>query len=167
MVARGTPFCGVLFVGLMLTPDGPKVLEYNVRFGDPECQVLMARLKSPLAPLLSSLLARQPSQAQWYSRSAMTVVLAAEGYPGLYAKGAPISVPQVEDSAGFGTASNHLIHAGTALVDGKLVTNGGRVMNAVGAGETLQEARDAAYSLAEEVTWPGRFYRRDIGWRAL
>ena len=152
MVRRGTPFNGVMFVGLMLTEQGPKVLEYNVRFGDPECQVLMKRLKSPLLPLLKG-----EGEAQWHNTAAMTVVLAAEGYPGVYEKGRAISAPDTDD----------LIHAGTKLSDGQLVTSGGRVMNAVGSGATLQNARDAAYALAEQVSWDGMFYRRDIGWRAL
>jgi len=161
MAARGKPFTGVLFVGLMLTAAGPRVLEYNVRFGDPECQVLMTRLKSPLAPILQYLLAGEVCTPEWHGAAAMTVVLAAEGYPGAYKKGDPIQTPAVLP------AQTHLIHAGTKLEDGQLQTNGGRVINAVGQGVGLQEARDAAYALAEQVTWPGRFYRNDIGWRAL
>lgn len=161
MAARGKPFTGVLFVGLMLTADGPKVLEYNVRFGDPECQVLMTRLKSPLAPMLQDLLAGKVSAPEWHEAAAMTVVLAAEGYPGAYRKGDLIQIPTTLPP------QTHLIHAGTKLSNGELQTNGGRVVNAVGQGPTLQDARDAAYTLAEQITWRGRFYRNDIGWRAL
>ena len=152
MAAQGMAFYGVLFVGLMLTDDGPKVLEYNVRFGDPEGQVLLARLQSDLLAVLT-----QQSAPKWHAGAAMSVVLAAQGYPGAYATGQPITAPK----------SAHLLHAGTKLVDGQLVTNGGRVMNAVGTGDTLAEARAAAYGLAEQVSYEGRFYRKDIGWRAL
>ena len=141
----------------MLTADGPKVLEYNVRFGDPECQVLMPRLKSPLLPLLTG----QSDAVVWHEAAAMTVVLAAAGYPGAYEKGLPIQVPE---EAPPGT---HLIHAGTRVDEGQLQTSGGRVMNAVGQGPDLHAARNQAYALAEQVSWPGMFYRKDIGWRAL
>ena len=161
MVARGTPFCGVLFVGLMLTPAGPRVLEYNVRFGDPECQVLMARLKSPLVPLIQTLQRGTTPQVAWHDRAAMTVVLAAAGYPGAYKTGHPIKLPARTPS------QSHLIHAGTRLQDGHLKTAGGRVLNAVGQGPTLSAARAAAYALADQVQWPGKVYRRDIGWQAL
>lgn len=161
MVDQGMPFSGVLFVGLMLTPDGPKVLEYNVRFGDPECQVLMARLTSPLLTLLQAVMAGQTATPTWSDEAALTVVLAAEGYPGGVEKGRPIDLPKADLSGA------HLIHAGTKLENGQLTTNGGRVMCAVGQGADLQEAKTAAYELAEATTWQGRFFRRDIGWRAL
>ena len=157
MVRRGTPFNGVLFVGLMLTAQGPKVLEYNVRFGDPECQVLMARLKSPLLPLLLG----TAGPVDWHEACAMTVVLAAEGYPGPYEKGRAIRLPNCLPEG------THMIHAGTRQRRGVLETDGGRVMNAVALGATLKDARDGAYALAEQMRWDGRFYRADIGWRAL
>ncbi len=160
MVARGTPFCGVLFVGLMLTPAGPRVLEYNVRFGDPECQVLMARLKSPLIPLIQALMDGTIPQVSWHNRAALTVVLAAAGYPGAYELGQPIDLPAQIPS------QSHLIHAGTQFQDGQLTTAGGRVLNAVGQGPTLSAARAAAYALVDQVKWTGRFYRRDIGRQA-
>ena len=159
LAARGKPFTGVLFAGLMLTADGPKVLEYNVRFGDPECQVLLARLASPLVPLLQALLAGRPCQPQWDEAAALAVVLAAQGYPNSYDKGDPIHRPDMVPP------NSQLIHAGTRWADGQLQTNGGRVMNAVGKGQRLHDARAAAYVLAEQVTWRGRFYRKDIGWR--
>lgn len=161
MCNRGTPFCGVLFVGFMLTPNGPKVLEYNVRFGDPECQVLMARMKSPLLPIINGLLSGETISPVWDDCAAMTVVLASAGYPGAYEKGELIELPDTIPSGA------HLVHAGTALEDGMLVTSGGRVINAVGVGETLQDARAAVYELAKKVKWSGKFFRSDIGWQAL
>ena len=173
MSKRGTPFSGVLFVGLMLTTSGPKVLEYNVRFGDPECQVLMARLKSPLIPLIQSVLKAAPSpegdapenanpfQIEWHDQAAMTVVLAAAGYPGPYEKGAKIDLPTSIPE------QSHVIHAGTKRVNDILQTNGGRVINAVGLGQDLEAARDQAYALAKTIHWDGRFFRNDIGWRAI
>ena len=161
MVRRGEPFSGVLFVGLMLTPDGPKVLEYNVRFGDPECQVLMTRMKSPLLPIIQGVLSGKMPDVERYDEAAMAVVLAAEGYPGPHEKGRSINVPETLPEG------SHVIHAGTRLSDSTLETNGGRVINAVAAGSDLQTARDRAYDLAEQIKWEGRFYRTDIGWRAL
>ena len=161
LVARGTPFCGVLFAGLMLTADGPKVLEYNVRFGDPECQVLMARLKSPLIPLIRALMKDLNPKVEWHDQAAMAVVLAAKGYPSAYAKGDVINLPaQIPDQS-------HLIHAGTQQKGDKLLTAGGRVMNAVGYGATLHEARDKAYTLTDQIHWNGQFFRRDIGWQVI
>ncbi|MBS0233144.1 MAG: phosphoribosylamine--glycine ligase [Proteobacteria bacterium] len=165
MAARGTPFKGVLFAGLMITATGPKLIEYNVRFGDPETQVLMMRLKSDL---LAALLATtdgvlQNFDMRWSDDAALTVVMAAKGYPGTPEKGTEIkglelakAVPNVE-----------IFHAGTRRDGDRIVADGGRVLNVTGRGKTVQEARDAAYAAIAKIDWPGGFYRRDIGWRAL
>jgi phosphoribosylamine--glycine ligase len=166
MVRRGTPFRGVLFAGLMITEQGPKLIEFNVRFGDPECQVLMLRLKSDLLPAL--LAACQGELAnfalRWEEDAAILVVMAAEGYPGTPRKGTEIrgleraaQIPGVQ-----------VFHAGTARdAEGRLVAHGGRVLGIGATGKTLREARDAAYAAVDAVDWPEGFCRRDIGHRAL
>jgi phosphoribosylamine--glycine ligase len=166
MKRRGTPFRGVLFAGLMLTAQGPKLIEFNVRFGDPECQVLMLRLRSDL---LAALLAACDGELarfdlRWEKDPAIIVVMAAEGYPGTPRKGTEIrgleAAAQVKGAQVF--------HAGTARrEDGALVADGGRVLGVCATGPTLRDARDAAYAAVEAVDWPGGFCRRDIGWRAL
>ncbi len=165
MAARGMPFKGVLFAGLMITATGPKLIEYNVRFGDPETQVLMMRLKSDL---LSALLATTDGvlanfDLRWSDDAALTVVMAANGYPGTPQKGTEIkgldqarAVPNVE-----------IFHAGTRRDGARLIADGGRVLNVTGRGKTIAEARDAAYAAIAKIDWPGGFYRKDIGWRAL
>ncbi|WP_372622360.1 phosphoribosylamine--glycine ligase [Falsiroseomonas sp.] len=166
MAGRGTPFRGVLFAGLMLTQAGPKLIEFNVRFGDPECQALMLRLRSDLLPALLAACDGELSRfdLRWEPTPSLVVVMAAEGYPGTPRKGSEIrgleraaQVPGVQ-----------VFHAGTARrEDGALVADGGRVL-AIGAiGATLRAARDAAYAGVDAVEWPGGFCRRDIGWRAL
>jgi phosphoribosylamine--glycine ligase len=166
MAKRGTPFRGVLFVGLMLTEAGPRLIEFNVRFGDPECQVLMLRLQSDL---LSALVAACDSELdrfslRWSKEAAMVVVMAAQGYPGSYVKNSVIE--GLEDAARIPGAQ--VFHAGTARrEDGALVSTGGRVLGVAGTGASLQEARDAAYAAVDAVRWPDGFCRRDIGWRAL
>jgi len=166
LAADGLAINGTLFVGLMLTPDGPKVLEYNVRFGDPETQVLLPLAADDLVPVLyqtaqGTLSSSGPLPVK--DAAAMVVVLASAGYPGSYAKGEPIRLPAEDDPA-----RAHVIHAGTQQdATGQLVTSGGRVLGAVGLGPTLQIARDTAYSLADAVTFPGKTLRRDIGWREL
>lgn len=167
MKAEGRPFVGVLFAGLMITPAGPKLIEFNVRFGDPECQTLMRRLKSDLAPVL--LLAAQGNLAGapkivWDERPAVTVVYAAQGYPDEPLKGSVIrGLPQanaVEDVVVF--------HAGTRVdSDGLLRADGGRVLNVTATGATLRDAVNAAYEGVGRIDWPGGFCRRDIAWRAL
>ena len=167
MKAEGVPFVGVLFAGLMITPAGPKLIEFNVRFGDPECQTLMRRLKSDLAPVL--LLAAQGNLAGapkvvWDDKPAVTVVYAAQGYPDEPLKGSVIrGVPQanaVEDVVVF--------HAGTRVdSDGLLRADGGRVLNVTATGATLRDAVNAAYEGVARIDWPGGFCRRDIAWRAL
>jgi phosphoribosylamine--glycine ligase len=165
MARRGMPYTGVLYAGLMIAGGRARLVEYNVRFGDPECQVLMMRLGAQALDLILAcaegrLAGARPSYADDH---ALTVVLAARGYPGTPAAGTPIGgldgVPE--------SSTQILFHAGTALADGKLVAAGGRVLNATGRGATLAEARARAYALAEAVDWPGGFFRRDIGWRAL
>jgi phosphoribosylamine--glycine ligase len=147
----------------MITKKGPELIEYNVRFGDPECQVLMMRLKSDLLPLLLACANGTLDQvsAEWSDDAAITVVMASRGYPGSYRKNTPIlSLPQ----AGEG---EKVFHAGTALKDGALVATGGRVLNVTATGATVGEARDRAYALADKVEWDNGFCRRDIGWRAI
>ncbi len=165
MAARGMPFKGVLFAGLMITATGPKLIEYNVRFGDPETQVLMMRLKSDL---LAALLATTDGvlanfDLRWSDDAALTVVMAANGYPGTPQKGTEIkgldlarAVPNVE-----------IFHAGTRRDGARLIADGGRVLNVTGRGKTIAAARDAAYAAVAKIDWPGGFYRKDIGWRAL
>ena len=163
MAEMGTPFSGVFFAGLMITAKGPELIEYNARFGDPECQVLMMRLKSDLLPLLYATATGTLDQvsAEWIDDPALTVVLASKGYPGGYEKNTPIAAVPAE------TAGAKIFHAGTALKDGKLVATGGRVLNATATGKTVAEAQARAYALVDEVAWENGFCRRDIGWRAI
>jgi len=163
MAESGHPFSGVFFAGLMITAKGPELIEYNVRFGDPECQVLMMRLKSDLLPLLLACANGTLDQvnAEWSDDAALTVVMASKGYPGSYAKNTPISaLPADADGA-------KVFHAGTALKDGALIATGGRVLNITATGKTVSEAQKRAYALAGQVRWENGFYRSDIGWRAV
>lgn len=159
-------FQGVLFAGLKLTPAGPKVLEYNVRFGDPECQVLMPRLKSDLVPLLHACATGRLEEVEppeWDPRPAVTVVLASAGYPGSYEKGVPIyGLEDVEESEDL-----CVFHAGTAEQDGQIVTAGGRVLAITALGEDLHDARARAYAAVEQIEFEGKTFRRDIGEAAL
>lgn len=164
MHARGHPFKGILYAGLMITDKGPELIEYNVRFGDPECQVLMTRLQSDLLELMmgaseGSLLEHE---AQWSDDHALTVVLASKGYPGSYTKGTEIS--GVADAEANGAV---VFHAGTAEDDGKLLATGGRVLNVTALGSSVTEANAKAYSAVEKINWENGFCRRDIGWRAV
>lgn len=165
MARRGTPFQGVLYAGLMIKDGQPRLVEYNVRFGDPECQVLMMRLGAQALDLMHAAAEGRLGEARvnWADDHALTVVMAAQGYPGAYEKGSVINglddLP--EDS------SHMVFHAGTKAQDGQVVASGGRVLNVTARGATLQEARDNAYAMVEAIDWPGGFYRRDIGWRAL
>lgn len=165
MARRGTPYHGVLFVGLMIKDGQPRLVEINVRFGDPECQVLMMRLGAQVLDLLLACSEGQLLEAQvnWANDHAMTVVMAAKGYPGAYEKGSVIRGLEAlsEDSV------NMTFHAGTAVKDGRIIASGGRVLNVTARGETLQEAATRAYGLVNRIDWPGGFCRRDIGWRAL
>ncbi|CAN6678396.1 unnamed protein product [Malus baccata var. baccata] len=169
MSAEGCKFVGVLYAGLMIEKKSglPKLIEYNVRFGDPECQVLMVRLESDLAQVLLAACRGQLSKVSlnWSTGSAMVVVMASKGYPGSYEKG---SVIRNLDEAEAVAPSVKVFHAGTALdLDGNLIAAGGRVLGVTAKGIDLKEARDRAYQGVEEINWPGGFYRRDIGWRAL
>ncbi|KGJ21011.1 phosphoribosylamine--glycine ligase [Paracoccus sanguinis] len=165
MARRGTPFQGVLYAGLMIENGRARLVEYNVRFGDPECQVLMMRLGAQALDLVHACAEGRLAEmtVNWADDHALTVVLAAEGYPGDVQKGSVIGglegLPE--------TATQMLFHAGTAAQEGRVVANGGRVLNATGRGATLAEAQARAYALADAVDWPEGFYRRDIGWRAL
>ena len=165
MAEMGRPFKGVLFAGLMIDKDGPKLLEYNTRFGDPECQVLMMRLKSDLLPALMA--SRDGALAhfdlRWHDEAALTVVMAARGYPGAYDKGSEIR--GLDKAAKLPGVT--VFHAGTAHKDGKIVATGGRVLNVTATGKTVAEAQKRAYEAVDAIDWPGGFCRRDIGWRAV
>ncbi|HWJ89181.1 MAG TPA: phosphoribosylamine--glycine ligase [Pelagibacterium sp.] len=164
MARRGTPFSGVLFTGLMVTADGPKLIEFNTRFGDPECQVLMMLLDSDLLDILDAT-ARGTLRnvtPKWKVAMALTVVVAANGYPGAYEKNTVIANAENLDSD-----TVRVFHAGTVRRDGQLLANGGRVLNVTAIGDTVEEARQRAYAAVDAIDWPEGFCRRDIGWRAL
>lgn len=165
MAERGMPYQGVLYAGLMIKDGQPRLVEYNVRFGDPECQVLMMRLGAQALDLMQAAAEGRLAETQvnWADDHAITVVMAAEGYPGNYKKGYEIKGLEAlpEDS------SNMVFHAGTKAEAGKMQAVGGRVLNVTARGDTLQEARDRAYAMVDGVDWPQGFFRRDIGWRAL
>jgi phosphoribosylamine---glycine ligase len=168
MARRGTPYRGLLYAGLCLTKAGPRVVEFNARFGDPETQVVLDRLATPLAPLLHAAAtgdlaaaASTTGQPRWHPGAAVVVVIAAEGYPAAPVKGDKIFYPERAVVPGPGTG--YLLHAGTATdAEGALVSAGGRVLNAVGSGPDIAAARDAAYALAAEVQMRGGWYRGDI-----
>ena len=165
MAAAGTPYSGVLFAGLMLTADGPKLIEYNARFGDPECQVLMMRLESDLLELLLATAEGRLAKAApptFSDRAALTVVMAANGYPGTPAKGGVIGGTEAAEAAGA-----KVFQAGTALRDGSLIANGGRVLSVTALGATVAEARERAYAAVKAIDFPTGFCRRDIGWREI
>jgi phosphoribosylamine---glycine ligase len=165
LARAGAPYKGTLFAGLMITKDGPKLIEYNVRFGDPECQVLMLRMMSDLVP---ALMAARDGQLKsfdlrWYPDAALTVVMAAKGYPGNYNRGSIIegldAAAQVEGV--------EIFHAGTKADGDKILANGGRVLNVCARGKTVREAQTRVYAAADRIKWPDGFCRRDIGWRAI
>jgi len=165
MAAEGAPYKGVLFAGLMVKDGEPKVLEYNVRFGDPECQVLMARMNSDV---LEALLAcaegtLKDTKITWKKSTALVVVMAADGYPGKYAKGTHIN----NLDAANAIKGVDVFHAGTKLKDKKVVSNGGRVLGVTAIGKTVKEAQEKAYEAVDAIDWPEGFCRRDIGWRAI
>ena len=164
MAEIGAPFSGVLFAGLMITEEGPQLIEFNTRFGDPECQVLMMRLKEDLLVLLNAAADGQLAHvsARWRDDPALTVVMAAKGYPGTPQKGSVIR--GLDEAAATGA---EIFHAGTALRDGELVANGGRVLNITAMGKTVAEAQANAYAAVDRIDWPDGFCRRDIGWRAV
>jgi phosphoribosylamine--glycine ligase len=165
MKAMGAPYKGVLFAGLMITAEGPKLIEYNVRFGDPECQVLMLRLMSDLLP---ALLASRDGvlksiDLRWHPEAALTVVMAAQGYPGPYAKGSVIEgLDEAAAVEGVG-----IFHAGTKHEGARILADGGRVLNVSALGKTVREARTRAYEAIARIHWPEGFCRHDIGWRAV
>ncbi|MGZ2257002.1 phosphoribosylamine--glycine ligase [Roseobacter sp. A03A-229] len=165
MVKQGTPYQGVLFVGLMIQDGQPRLVEYNVRFGDPECQVLMLRLGAQVLDLMQACAEGRLTEAQvnWAADHAMTVVLAAEGYPGAYEKGSVIRGLETvaEDS-------RHMVfHAGTGRASGEFIATGGRVLAVTARADSLQAAHDSAYAMVDKINWLEGFCRRDIGWRAL
>ena len=165
MARRGTPFQGVLFVGLMIKDGQPRLVEYNVRFGDPECQVLMMRLGGQLLDLLLACAETRLKEVQvnWADDHALTIVMAAKGYPGSYEKGTLIN-----GLDGCPEDSKHMIfHAGTARINGQVTAAGGRVLAVTARGDSLADAHARAYGMVEKVDWPDGFYRSDIGWRAL
>ena len=168
MKKDGTPFQGVLFAGLMVVNGEPKLIEYNIRFGDPECQPMMMRLESDLVDLLlatdKGTLADYKDKVRWSDKAALCVVMAAKGYPGKYEKGTEIKNTNV-----LNTIDNaHLFHAGTMRDNsGSLVGSGGRVLGVTGIGETIVEAQNNAYKAVDMIDWPEGFCRRDIGWRAI
>jgi phosphoribosylamine--glycine ligase len=165
MQQMGMPYRGVLYLGVMITADGPKLYEYNARFGDPETQVLMLRMKSDIVP---ALVASRDGMLKnfdlrWHDDPALTVVMAANGYPGAYAKG---SVIEGLDAAAA-IEGVEIFHAGTKRDGGRLLANGGRVLNVTALGRTVAEAQARAYAAVDKIRWPGGFCRRDIGWRAV
>ncbi len=166
MQAMGAPFKGVLFAGLMITPAGPQLIEYNIRFGDPECQPLMLRLKSDLVPALIAACdgVLKSFDLRWHDDAALTVVMATKGYPGAFAKGSIIA--GLDDAAAI--EGVEIFHAGTApSADGRLAANGGRVLGVSAIGRTVAEAQARAYAAVDKISWPDGFCRRDIGWRAV
>jgi phosphoribosylamine--glycine ligase len=165
MQAMGSPYKGVLYAGLMITRQGPKLIEYNARFGDPETQVLMPRLMSDLLPaLLASRDGMLKSfDLRWYDTAALTVVMAAKGYPGDYVRGTMIE--GLADAAAVEDVE--IFHAGTKAEGGRILANGGRVLNVSATGQTVREAQARAYAAIARIRWPEGFYRRDIGWRAV
>lgn len=163
MKDRGTPFQGVLFLGLMLTQKGPKILEYNVRFGDPETQVVMKRLKSDLLPILWACTEGRLSEVQleWKKEVSVCVVMAAPGYPLAYDKGIPIHLPELQNQ------DSVIFHAGTEISKGQILSSGGRVLGVTSEATTLQQAREKVYALVDQIDFPKAHYRRDIGIKGL
>lgn len=162
MTAHDMPYSGVLFAGLMLTEQGPKLIEYNARFGDPECQVLMTRFSGDLASLMLAVAKGELAAADtptFAGETALTVVMAANGYPGTPQKGGAISLDRVEGAKVF--------HAGTSTRDGRLYASGGRVLNVTAKGADVTEAQTAAYAAVDAIDFPTGFCRRDIGWREV
>ena len=165
MREKGCPYQGVLYAGLMITAQGPKLIEYNARFGDPECQVLMLRLKSDLVPALLAAAdgVLKTFDLRWADDAALTVVMAANGYPGDYAKGSVIE--GLDEAAAV--EGVEIFHAGTRQQGGRILASGGRVLNVSAVGKTVGEAQAYAYAAVDKIRWPGGFCRRDIGWRAV
>jgi phosphoribosylamine---glycine ligase len=165
MGERGTPFKGVLYAGLMIKDGAPKLIEYNVRFGDPEAQALMLRLKSDLLPALLAVAEGRLADVKldWHDDASLCVVMAANGYPGAYAKGSEI---RGLEKAG-NDPSVQIFHAGTRREGARILADGGRVLGVTARGSTIAEAKARAYAAIDKIDWPGGFFRRDIGRRAL
>lgn len=165
MADRGTPFKGVLYAGLMITDSGPQLIEYNVRFGDPECQPMMMRLKDDILMLMKAAVdgLLWTMSARWHDETALCVVMATKGYPGPYPKGSPIG----NLSAAGAIRGVEIFHAGTALIDGRLVADGGRVLGVTALGSSVRDAQEKAYLAVDLIDWEDGFCRRDIGWRAV
>ncbi len=163
MRAEGMPYSGVLYAGLMLTATGPQLIEYNCRFGDPECQVLMTRFEGDLAAVMLACAKGELAgvEAGFDAKTALTVVMCAIGYPGTPEKGGAIDLGASEEDGA------KVFHAGTKLVDGALVANGGRVLNVTASGANVTEAKAAAYEAVAKVDFPSGFYRSDIGWKEV
>jgi phosphoribosylamine--glycine ligase len=163
--AMGSPYKGVIFAGIMVTKDGPKLVEYNARFGDPECQVLMLRMMSDIVPALIACADGQLKNfnLRWFDDAALTVIMATKGYPGDYGKGSVIG--GLDEAAKI--EGVEIFHAGTASKDGRIVANGGRVLNVCALGRTVTEAQTRAYQAVDRIDWPEGFCRRDIGWLAV
>ena len=161
----GSPYVGILYAGLMIKDNEPKLIEYNVRFGDPECQVIIPRLENDLVELLVNVKEKNLDnyKLKWKENFAITVVLVAKGYPENYETGDEIKgLDAIENIDGV-----EIFHAGTKIKDNKIITSGGRVLNINGYGENLSDAKEKAYNLVKKINWPGYYYRKDIGWRAL
>lgn len=165
LAADGHPFVGILYAGLMMTADGPRVLEYNTRFGDPECQPLLMRLEGDLPSVMLACVEGRldPASLSYTPRTALGVVVAAKGYPGSYPKGMPIAGLDEADAL----PGVKVFHSGTSLKDGKIVSNGGRVLCVTALGDTLAEARDAAYAALKKIAMPDSQYRSDIGQKGI
>jgi phosphoribosylamine---glycine ligase len=163
--AMGSPYKGVLYAGVMVTKDGPKLVEYNARFGDPECQVLMLRMMSDIVPALIASADGQLKNfsLRWFDDVALTVIMATKGYPGDYGKGSVIE--GLDDAAKV--EGVEIFHAGTRADGGKILANGGRVLNVCATGCTVTEAQQRAYQAVDRIKWPDGFCRRDIGWQAV
>jgi len=164
LAARGTPYQGVLYAGLMLTSDGPKLVEYNARFGDPETQVMMMRMESDLLPLLHATATGTLAghDVAWKDQYALTVIMATQGYPGSYGKGS-----EIRGAEGIDSDRLQVFHAGTQRDGARLLAAGGRVLNVTALGGTVKEAQSRAYAGVDRIVWPEGFCRRDIGWREI
>lgn len=165
MTSRGAPYTGVLYAGLMITQDGPKLIEYNVRFGDPETQVLCARLDSDILPALRATANGTLNEVSisWKDEAALVVVMAANGYPDAYVKNTEIA--NLTDANE--TPNVIVLHAGTKKEDGKILSTGGRVLGVTATGQTVTDAQKSAYAAINKINWPEGFCRSDIGWRAI
>jgi phosphoribosylamine--glycine ligase len=164
MASEDTPFVGVLYIGLMMTPRGPQVLEYNARFGDPETQAILVRLDSDLLEALKACIdgTLADTEMKWKPGASACVIASSGGYPGSYKTGFPISGLDAIDTPGV-----QVFHSGTAIADGKLLTSGGRVLGVTAAAPTLRQALDEAYQAIQKIQFEGIYFRRDIGHRAL